>query len=56
MLERLVWDELSVARVADYVDFVGYMTNNPQNYGASSPNFDTGYESHTGWQGVNIAN
>jgi lysophospholipase L1-like esterase len=52
----LVWDQLSAAGVADQVDFVGSMTNNPQNCRATSANFDLGHEGHSGWQAVNIAN
>ncbi|PKS07191.1 hypothetical protein jhhlp_005791 [Lomentospora prolificans] len=52
----LVWDMLSAEGLADEVDFVGSMTNNPQNCRAQSPNFDTGHEGHSGWQAVDIAN
>lgn len=51
-----VWDQLSTAGLANEVDFVGSMTNNPQNCQSSSPNFDTGHEGHSGWLGIDIAN
>ncbi|CAI4214729.1 unnamed protein product [Parascedosporium putredinis] len=52
----IVWDMLSAEGVADQVDFVGSMTNNPQNCKATSAGFDTGHEGHSGWQAVDIAN
>jgi lysophospholipase L1-like esterase len=51
-----VWDQLSNAGLAGRVDFVGSMSNNPQNCRASTGNFDVNHEGHSGWQGVDIAN
>ena len=51
-----VWDQLSAAGLAGQVDFVGSMTNNPQNCRATTPNFDTGHEGHSGWLSIDIAN
>jgi lysophospholipase L1-like esterase len=50
-----VWDQLSQAGLNGQVDFVGSMTNNPQNCRAQTGNFDTGHEGHSGWLSINIA-
>lgn len=52
----LVWDMLAAEDLTDKVQMVGSMNNNPQNCRASSLDFDTHHEGHSGWQGVNIAN
>ncbi|KEY69365.1 hypothetical protein S7711_11218 [Stachybotrys chartarum IBT 7711] len=51
-----VWDQLSAAGLASSVDFVGSMTNNVLNCRATSANFDTGHEGHSGWLSIDIAN
>ena len=51
------WDKLVVAGVADSVDFVGSMTNNPQNCrSVEDPGWDLGHEGHSGYLAINIAN
>lgn len=42
--------------LADKVQFVGSMTNNPQNCRAQSGSFDLHHEGHSGWLSINIAN
>ncbi|WYZ33919.1 hypothetical protein EsH8_I_000195 [Colletotrichum jinshuiense] len=52
----LVWDMLVKENLADKVQFVGSMTNNPQNCRAQSGSFDLHHEGHSGWLSINIAN
>ncbi|ROT42217.1 SGNH hydrolase [Sodiomyces alkalinus F11] len=42
--------------LADVVDFVGSMNNNPQNCVAQSGSFDLDHEGHSGWLAIDIAN
>jgi len=51
-----VWDQFAAANLSSQVDFVGSMTNNPQNCKATAANFDLGHEGHSGWLGIDIAN
>lgn len=50
-----VWGNLITAGVANSVDFVGSMSNNPQNCQGPS-GWDQTHEGHSGYQAVNIAN
>ncbi|KAF6808235.1 cellulose-binding protein [Colletotrichum sojae] len=52
----MVWDMLVREYLADKVQFVGSMTNNPQNCRAQSGSFDLHHEGHSGWLSINIAN
>ncbi|KAK1486085.1 cellulose-binding protein [Colletotrichum abscissum] len=52
----LVWDQFVKENLADKVQFVGSMTNNPQNCRAQSGSFDLHHEGHSGWLSINIAN
>ncbi|KAK1635781.1 carbohydrate esterase family 3 protein [Colletotrichum phormii] len=52
----LVWDQIVKENLADKVQFVGSMTNNPQNCRAQSGSFDLHHEGHSGWLSINIAN
>ncbi|KAJ0116923.1 cellulose-binding protein [Diaporthe amygdali] len=51
-----VWDQFVAANITDKVEFVGSMTNNPQNCKAQSGSFDLHHEGHSGWLSINIAN
>ncbi|KAI8271280.1 hypothetical protein K4K58_000158 [Colletotrichum sp. SAR11_239] len=51
-----VWDMLVEENLADKVQFVGSMTNNPQNCRAQTGSFDLHHEGHSGWLSINIAN
>ncbi|EXF79832.1 cellulose-binding protein [Colletotrichum fioriniae PJ7] len=53
---KIIWDELVKENLADKVQFVGSMTNNPQNCRAESGSFDLHHEGHSGWLSINIAN
>ena len=50
-----VWDNLRTAGLTNSIDFVGSMTNNPQNCQGSS-GWDQGHEGHSGYLAINIAN
>ncbi|KAL0780505.1 hypothetical protein CaCOL14_001840 [Colletotrichum acutatum] len=52
----LVWDQFVKENLADKVQFVGSMINNPQNCRAQSGSFDLHHEGHSGWLSINIAN
>lgn len=52
----IVWDNLVSAGLADKVEFVGSMTNNPQNCAAKATNWDKHHEGHSGYLAINIAN
>ncbi|KAK1540967.1 cellulose-binding protein [Colletotrichum paranaense] len=52
----LVWNQFVKENLADKVQFVGSMTNNPQNCRAQSGSFDLHHEGHSGWLSINIAN
>ncbi|KAK1454368.1 cellulose-binding protein [Colletotrichum cuscutae] len=52
----LVWDQFVKENLADKVQFVGSVTNNPQNCRAQSGSFDLHHEGHSGWLSINIAN
>lgn len=51
----LVWDSLIKAGVADKVQFVGSMTNNPQNCQGPA-GWDMHHEGHSGYLAIDIAN
>jgi len=51
-----VWDNLAAAGLTSKVQFVGSMTNNPQNCVAKTPGWDLHHEGHSGYQAINIAN
>lgn len=51
----IVWDNLRSAGVTNNIDFVGSMTNNPQNC-QGNPGWDQGHEGHSGYLAINIAN
>ncbi|RDL42341.1 uncharacterized protein BP5553_02320 [Venustampulla echinocandica] len=50
-----VWDDLNAAGVADKIQFVGSMTNNPQNCKGNST-WDMHHEGHSGYLAIDIAN
>lgn len=50
-----IWDQLATEGLADQVDFVGSMTNNPQSCTTQATGFDTGHEGHSGWLSIDIA-
>lgn len=52
----IVWDMLVEEGLADIVDFVGSMNNNPENCVAQSGPFDLNHEGHSGWLAIDIAN
>jgi len=53
----MLWDSLASARVTSGIEFVGSMTNNPENcVGASGSNWDHHHEGHSGYLAINIAN
>ncbi|KAH9909061.1 cellulose-binding protein [Xylariomycetidae sp. FL2044] len=51
-----LWDMLKAANVTDQIEFVGSMTNNPQNCQAEDANWDKHHEGHSGFLAINIAN
>ncbi|KAH8585662.1 cellulose-binding protein [Bisporella sp. PMI_857] len=51
-----VWDNLAAAGLTSRVQFVGSMTNNPQNCVAKTPGWDLHHEGHSGYLAINIAN
>jgi len=51
-----VWDAIAAAGLTSKVQFVGSMTNNPQNCVAKTANWDQHHEGHSGYTAVNIAN
>lgn len=50
-----VWDQLAEAGLADQVDFVGSMNDNPQGCTTQAANFDVDHEGHSGWLSIDIA-
>ncbi|RPA84615.1 SGNH hydrolase [Ascobolus immersus RN42] len=51
-----LWDNLVNAGLASQVDFVGSMSNNPENCRAATGSFDLNHEGHSGWLAIDIAN
>jgi lysophospholipase L1-like esterase len=51
-----VWDKFVDAGISGSVDFVGSMTNNPQNCVSKDSAWDKGHEGHSGYLAINIAN
>ncbi|KAG4411091.1 hypothetical protein IFR04_015777 [Cadophora malorum] len=52
----IVWDNLVAANLSSQVEFVGSMTNNPQNCAGKTSTWDKHHEGHSGYLAVNIAN
>ncbi|KAL3421554.1 cellulose-binding protein [Phlyctema vagabunda] len=52
----IVWDNLAAAGLTSRVQFVGSMTNNPQNCAAQTPGWDLHHEGHSGYLAIDIAN
>ncbi|EHL01469.1 hypothetical protein M7I_2560 [Glarea lozoyensis 74030] len=51
----LVWDLLVASNLSNSVEFVGSMTNNPQNCVGKTSTWDKHHEGHSGYLAVNIA-
>ncbi|KAI0020948.1 cellulose-binding protein [Xylariomycetidae sp. FL0641] len=51
-----LWDQLEASNVTDRIQFVGSMTNNPQNCQANDPDWDKHHEGHSGFLAIDIAN
>ncbi|KAH7311021.1 SGNH hydrolase [Rhexocercosporidium sp. MPI-PUGE-AT-0058] len=52
----IVWDNLAAANLSSRIEFVGSMTNNPQNCAGKTSTWDKHHEGHSGYQAVSIAN
>ncbi|KAH7372192.1 cellulose-binding protein [Cadophora sp. MPI-SDFR-AT-0126] len=52
----IVWDNLVAANLGSQIQFVGSMTNNPQNCVGKTSTWDKHHEGHSGYLAVNIAN
>lgn len=52
----LVWDQISDAKYADKVQYVGSQNSNPQNCKPKTSNWDQHHEGHSGWLAIDIAN
>ncbi|KAL2062229.1 hypothetical protein VTL71DRAFT_6495 [Oculimacula yallundae] len=52
----IVWDALAAANLTSRIEFVGSMTNNPQNCAGKTTTWDKHHEGHSGYLAVNIAN
>jgi lysophospholipase L1-like esterase len=51
----LVWDSLAAANLTSRIEFVGSMTNNPQNCVGKTSTWDKHHEGHSGYLAINIA-
>ena len=52
----IVWDDLVSANLSNSIEFVGSMTNNPQNCVGKTSTWDKHHEGHSGYLAIDIAN